>query len=138
MKSIVILIVIFIASTGQALENGFKCNNGEIVVYKGNNDPMGRPTYQLVLSGQPLRYFLEKDAIDPKHINIKGEFIISVNTYNSMLMGFLSYQTPVNGMHTYRNYWISRRNGDVSLRSTIGNKISGEKEKANWQFHNCL
>jgi hypothetical protein len=113
------------------------CNNGEFVVDQGDNDSMGRPTYQLVFRGQPLNYFLQQDAVDSKAVNEKGEFIVEVNTYDGALKGFVPYQILPNGMHTYRNYWITRHNGDVSFRATVGNKYTGESERANWYFHNC-
>ncbi len=137
MKILLFAFAMMFATQSPAWHKIIECNNGDLVVDQGDNDPMGRPTFQLVFRGQPLNYFLQQGAIDPKDVNEKGEFISWLNTYDSELMGFRTYETETNSMQIYRKYWVSRRLGDVTLRATVGNHIVGEKERANWYFHNC-
>lgn len=137
MKMLFMSLAMLIATQVHAWNKIIECNNGEFVVDQGDNDAMGRPTYQLVLRGQPLNYFLQQNAIDQRAVNSSGEFVIELNTYDGELMGFSFYGFASNDMQIYRNYRVSRHYGDVSLRATIGNRYLGENEKANWQFHNC-
>lgn len=137
MKFLLFAFAILFATQSPAWNKVIECNNGELVVDQGDNDPMGRPTYQLVFRGQALNYFIQQGAIDAKDVNEKVEFITWLNTYDGELMGFRAYETAANGMQIYRNYWVSRQFGDVTLRATVGNHIVGETERANWHFHNC-
>ncbi|MGZ3742543.1 MAG: hypothetical protein ACXWRE_03115 [Pseudobdellovibrionaceae bacterium] len=136
MKALFILMALFTTSHAHAWNKIIECNNGELVVDQGDNDSSGRPTYQLVLRGQPLNYFVQAGAVDAKKVNTKGEFITWLNTYDGQLMGFISNEAS-SYPHTYRYYWVTRINNEVLLRSTIGNRQQGESEKANWKFFNC-
>ncbi len=94
-----------------------------------------RPTFQLVLRGQPLDYFLKTGAVLEKEVNSKGEFVTWLSIYDSEFMGYRGGEI-VNGMSTYRNFWVSR-GSNVSLRATVGNRLLGNREVANWQFYGC-
>lgn len=141
MKTILLGFTLFFIMQSNQAQASWKtivdCNRGELAIDQGDNDSLGRPTFQLIFRGEPLTYFIQQGAIDPKDVNAKGEFITWINTYDSGFMGFRPYGTASNGMHIYRNFWISRPNGDVLIRATVGNRLLGEKEKAKRQFYSC-
>jgi hypothetical protein len=114
------------------------CNGGELVIDQGDNDPMGRPVYQMVLRGEPLRYFVQQGAVLREDINSKGEFIMGLLPYDSQLMGSRTVESEIGKPFKYLTYWVSRYGaGDVFLVATRGNHLEGEGEKARWTFHNC-
>ena len=65
------------------------------------------------------------------------QFKIDVNTNSGGLMGFEFAGNRPDGLQIYRNFYVNRNGGDVYLRATLGNRLSGESETANWQFHGC-
>lgn len=129
--------MVMMGSQAHAWNEIVNCNNGDLVIDQGDNDSMGRPTYQMVLRGEPLHYFVHSGAIEASDINRKGEFIMWLNTYDSQWMGYKSFQSEIGQPFKYRYYWVGRSYDKVYLRATIGNRLQGEGEKANWTFHDC-
>ena len=138
MKMILLMLAFLVSAQAQASwEKIIDCNGGELVVDQGEDESIGQPTFQLVLRGEPLEYFLEEDAIDERRVNDAGEFVTWLNSYDGQLMGFIGHDSPGTGHHSYRYYWVYRNGSEVTLRSTVGDRLRGETERASWQFRDC-
>jgi hypothetical protein len=140
MKSLVVLssIVLNLYSANCfAWEKVVDCDNGSLVLDQGGNDMMGRPTFQMVLRGQPLQYFASRNAIFPRDIRENGEFVSPVNTYDSAFFASRGL-TPPPVQYLRQWIYVNRYNHSVRLTANHEGQIGqGGEELANWQFNNC-
>jgi hypothetical protein len=132
MKLLFTILALLFTNQAHAWTKIIDCNNGELVVDQGDTDAAGRPTYQLVLRGQPLDYFISTGAVTSDRVNDKAEFIVSVNTYDGNLLGTIGIEVGVQHL-----YWIIRNGQNVAIRAEIGGRPGTGEEVANWQFQNC-
>jgi hypothetical protein len=136
MKTLFILSLFSILSFSAAHASFHKiieCNNGDLIVDQGSNDESGRPTYQMVLKGAPLDHFLKEGAVDSYSVNTKGEFILSVNSYNSLLLGTIGISAGI--QRTF--YLVQYENKEVDLHSNIGGRVENSTSVAEYKFYNC-
>ena len=137
LRVVVFSFIVLGVSLVFAWERIVDCNNGSLVIDIGDNDPVGRPTYQLVVKGEPLSYFVSQNGILLSHVR-NGEFVAPLSTYDSAFFASqtLTHTPPM----TYLRQWVyvNKYNRSVRLRANREGRIGpGGEEVANWQFHNC-
>lgn len=133
MKYLFAITVLFLGSQAFAWNKIIECNDGELVIDKGEKDIFGREVFQLVLRREALSYFIQAGAVESRRTNDKGEFILNLSVYDGNFLGFLGMRTDVQRM-----YWIVRENSnDFTLRAENGGRPGTGEEIANWKFYNC-
>ena len=115
------------------------CLNNQFVVNQGDDDLMGRATYQLVTRGNFTKYLLDSGVINLKDVSQQGEFSIRIRKESGFLMGFQELQKSVTGTIIYGIYRLKSSNGRIALTLSQGNRAQGEKTIAilNYGQENC-
>lgn len=134
MKNI-FLFAILLLSTNQAQAAWTKtldCNNGELVIDQNEHNNTDVQSYQMVLRGEPLQYFIKVKAVDPKDVNQAGELVLPMTASDQALLGTIAIQD-----NQERIYWVDRKGSDADIRVELSAGPGNVKEIANWRFYNC-